>query len=644
MCGIVGAVSFGGSFRISPEYLSTMRDEMAHRGPDGAGLWISDDGSVGLAHRRLSIIDLSHAADQPMLDPRGRYSLVFNGEIYNHAEIRRALQAAGRTHWQTDHSDTEVLLEAFAEWGIDCITRFRGMFAFGIWDAQAHELWLARDRIGIKPLYYSIHHGRLTFASEIKALLADPEQERRVDEEALYHYLTFLCTPAPQTLFAGIRKLAPGSWARISRDGSMETQRYWDVWDHTTPLTGQGDEEIADRLLEELRTAVRYRKVADVGVGVFLSGGIDSSANAALFSEGEAAGVRTFCVGYHGTHAGYTNENAYARMVADRVEADHSEILLGPDDLMDFVPQMVRFQDEPLADPVCIPLYYVSKLAREHGVKVCQVGEGADELFVGYTGWLRQLTVQEFTDRTFRGPLRLLARAALRLYPWKGGTRYEYLRRAARGEPVFWGGAGAFTESEKVRLLSPELRGRLGSISSFSVIEPIWARFQKNAWDRSPLNWMAYLDLNLRLPELLLMRVDKMSMAVSLEARVPFLDHEFVALALSIPSEVRFRDGVPKAILKRAVAGVVPEEIIHRRKQGFGLPLDDWLSSRLEETTTSAIRRFAEESGLLNPEAAADVVRGGDSARIWCLYNLAMWWESHFASTTPSLEPVSRVA
>src|SRR2546422_4359589 len=258
MCGIVGVLDFrNSSFRVTEPYLIRMRDTMVHRGPDGAGAWIADDGRIGLGHRRLSIIDLSPSAAQPMCNEDGSLWVSFNGEIYNHAEIRRELEEIGGHRWKTDHSDTEVILHAFEQWGIECLQKFRGMFAIGLWDTKKRELWLIRDRIGIKPLYYSIHHGRVTFASEIKALLRDPDQERSVDEESFYHYLSFLATPAPNTLFSGISKVPGGSWLRISDTGVMREHRYWDVWEHTKPLVGMPEEEIAERLLSELRTAVR---------------------------------------------------------------------------------------------------------------------------------------------------------------------------------------------------------------------------------------------------------------------------------------------------------------------------------------------------------------------------------------------------
>src|ERR1700678_2661762 len=352
MCGISGVLGFKTSnFQVTADYLLRMRETMVHRGPDGAGFWISPDPRVGLAHRRLAIIDLSDAAAQPMSNGEGSLQVVFNGEIYNHAEIRRELEENGHRRWKTDHSDTEVILHAFEEWGIACLQKFRGMFAIALWDLKLRRLWLIRDRIGIKPLYYSIHHGRVTFASEIKALLQDPGQGRAVNEEALFHYLSFISTPAPDTLFSGVHKLQPGSFLTIDADGQRREERYWDVLDHTTPLIGISEEEIAERLLAELRTSVALRAVSDVPVGVFLSGGIDSSTNAALFSENSHGSVNTFSIGYQGEYGSYQNELHYAKEMAEYVSAHYHERLLTIDDLLDFLPQMVRLQDEPIADP-----------------------------------------------------------------------------------------------------------------------------------------------------------------------------------------------------------------------------------------------------------------------------------------------------
>lgn len=629
MCGIVGIYSFKGK-PVDESLLVRMRDTMIHRGPDGAGTWLSPEGDVGLAHRRLSIIDLSNAASQPMSNEDGTLWVIFNGEIYNHAEIRRELEETGRHSWRTDHSDTEVILHAFEEWGIECLDRFRGMFAIGLWNAARRELWLVRDRIGIKPLYYTVRQGRLAFASEIKALLADPDQKRAVNEEAFYHYLSFLTTPAPQTLFEGIQKLPPGTWLRVNERGEIRERRYWDLLDHATPLNDVPEEEIAHRILRELRTAVRLRKVSDVPVGIFLSGGIDSSTNAALFSEDESQTVQTFTIGYQGDHASCPNEVQFARRMAGLVKADHHEQLLTQEDLIDFLPRMVHLQDEPIADPVCVPVYYVSKLARDNGVIVCQVGEGADELFCGYPAWERMHQLQAWNGLPVPSALKSVGLWGLRLLGRDTTFYYEWLRRGTLGQPVFWGGAEAFTEAQKQRILSDRLRRKLAGLSSWEVLRPIRQRFEEKAREKSPLQWMTYLDLNLRLPELLLMRVDKMSMGVGLEARVPFLDHRFVELAMGIPSAMKIKNGTPKYILKKAVRGLIPDELIDRNKQGFDVPVHEWFFDRLGSQAQKELDEFCRRTDYLARSGWVRLTEQGRSRQVWYLLNFALWWKEYF--------------
>jgi asparagine synthase (glutamine-hydrolysing) len=624
VCGITGVLSFDPAANPVEEGLVTrMREEIAHRGPDGAATWIAPGGRAGLGFRRLAIIDLAPEAMQPMANEDGSLRVVFNGEIYNHAELRPELERLGHT-FRTDHADSEVLVHAFEQWGVDCVHRFRGMFAFAAWDERARELWLVRDRIGIKPLYWAVHHGRLAFASEIKALLADPELPRSIDEESLYHYLSFLTVPAPRTLFRGIEKLPGGTWLRATAGGEITVRRYWEPWDDAVDLDGLSQAEIAERVLDELRTSVRYRKVSDVPVGVFLSGGIDSSTNAALFAEGETAPIRTFSIGYDADYPSYTNEFEFARLMAERVGADHHELRLGVDDLLELLPTMVWLQDEPIADPVCVPVYYVSKLARENGVVVAQVGEGSDELFLGYPSWRTLLGLQRYDDLPFP---RLLKRAGVGAAQLAGGGRrreVEYLRRGGLGQPIFWGGAESFTDTQKRRLLAPDVGGRLDGLTSWDAIEPIRRRFDDGPGEHSHLGWMSYVDLNLRLPELLLMRVDKMSMGVGLEGRVPFLDHRFVGLALSIPEKAKTNGGMLKHLLKQAVRGLVPAEIVDRPKQGFGVPVREWLLERLGESVRDEVESFNRATGLFD-QSELDRTLGRRAPETWNLFNLALW-------------------
>jgi asparagine synthase (glutamine-hydrolysing) len=638
MCGISGVLAFASSnFEVTGDYLARMRDTMVHRGPDGAGFWISPDRRVGLAHRRLAIIDLADTAAQPMSSADGSLQLVFNGEIYNHAEIRRELIELGHRQWKTDHSDTEVILHAFAEWGIDCLQRFRGMFAFALWDARARRLWLVRDRIGIKPLYYSVHRGRVTFASEIKALLQDAEQVRAVNEEGLFHYLSFLTTPAPDTLFAGIHKLPPGAFLAIDAGGRQHQEKYWDALDHTSPLTGVPEEEIAERLLAELRTSVALRTVSDVPVGVFLSGGIDSSTNAKLFSGCTDGKIKTFSVGYDRNYLGCESELPQAARFAAQIGAIHHERVLTEQDFLDLLPHMIRLQDEPIADPVCMPVYFLSVLARQNGAIVAQAGEGADELFWGYRHWKQVLQLIRWNQYPVPPAAKKCGLFALAALGRSDGLAYEFLRRASVGVPIFWSGAEAFSQHEKIAVLSPRLRRRFSNQTSWDAIRPLHERFIEKAWEKTPVKWMTYVDLNFRLPELLLMRLDKMGMGASLEARVPFLDHKFVELAMSIPEKVITGSDESKHILKRAVRGIIPDAIIDQRKQGFGVPIHDWFLGRFGEFSRREIAEFCDKTDFLDKSAALNLVRKKHARHAWLLLNFALWWKEFIEGDKVSL-------
>lgn len=606
-----------------------MRDTMKRRGPDGGGTWIASDRRIGFAHRRLSIIDLSTAAGQPMQNEDGHLQLVFNGEIYNHAAIRAELVLLGGHTWQTDHSDTEVILHAFEEWGVAALQKFRGMFALALWDARAQELLLVRDRMGVKPLYYSVHNGRVTFASEIKALLTDPDQERSVNEQALFHYLSFIATPAPETLFAGIRKVPSGCLVSVRVDGTVVEKRWYEMWDDVIPKTSETDPELRSLVMAELRTAVQLRKVSDVPVGVFLSGGVDSSTNVALFSEGDKGVVKTFSIGYDADYSSYQNELHYAEAVAAKFGTEHHERRLSMTDLLDFLPEMIHLQDEPIADPVCVPLYFLSKLAREHGVVVCQAGEGADELFCGYENWIMKWRLQRYAKRLVP---RLVMRGIVRVLKAVGAERgklYEAFRRMSLGQPLFWGTTEAFTEAEKQALLSPRLREKFRDQTSWDAISPVWERFQTKAWERSWLNWMTYVDLNTRLPELLLMRLDKMTMGASLEGRVPFLDHKFVELTLGVPESRKIPGGRLKYLLKQSVKGLIPDTVINRRKQGFGVPVTEWFLGALGNQVHETLSEFCAATDFLDRDEVMRLFNDGRDPRLWYLFNFAMWWNSY---------------
>jgi asparagine synthase (glutamine-hydrolysing) len=619
-----------------------MRDVMADRGPDEAGTWISPDARIGLGHRRLSVIDLSDHANQPMCNEDGTLWITFNGEIYNHAAIRAELDELRPIHWKTAHSDTEVILHAFQQWGIDCLHKFEGMFGFGLWDTRRRELWLVRDRLGIKPLYYSLGNGRISFASNIKALLIEPDQRRAVNLQALYHYLSFSSTPAPNTLFDGIKKVPAGTWMRITEDGQVREHQYWNVLDHVDPLVGVSEDEIAERLLEEIRASVDRCRVADVEVGSFLSGGIDSSITTALFAEGATRQVKTFTIGVEGNYDSITTpthvERDFARLMSDKIGTEHHERLLNISDLVGFLPRMIELMDEPIGDPICVPIYYLSKLARDNGLYVCLVGDGADELLFGYPHGKTLLKMQRMNALPLPRSFKALALNSLSLVEKRIPFPYERLRRAVHGEPVFWAGEELFTDGEKMRLLAPHLRSEMAGFTSATAIEPAYRTFVDKAWEKSHYQWMTYAELSIRLPEVLLMRHDKMGMGVSLETRVPFLDHRLVALAMSIPEAVKTKGGTLKYILKKAVRGHVPDRIIDRPKGYMGLPMQEWILGQLGENVQREVDDFCRETELLDGKEVRRTFSEGPTHQVWALMNLALWWKTHIKRVPSDIE------
>jgi asparagine synthase (glutamine-hydrolysing) len=608
-----------------------MTAKLAHRGPDDAGTWQSPDGHVAFGLRRLAIVDLSPAGHQPMSNEDGTVWITYNGEVYNHAEVRRELEAKG--HRYRSHTDTETILHLYEEEGPRCVERLQGMFGLAIWDERRRELFLARDRLGIKPVYYARPAGGLVFGSEIKALFEHPAVRRELDEQAFSDYLTFVCTPAPQTMFAGIEKLAPAERMIVRADGSIEKEIYWTPFSDAAQaeVAGMTDDELEHRLVELLRESIRKRMMSDVPFGVFLSGGIDSSTNVALMSELIDQPVRTFSVGFEG-HAAY-NELDHARRIADHFGTDHHEVVIDVDDLESFLPEMIYHQDEPIADWVCVPLHFVSKLARESGTVVVQVGEGADELFHGYDGYIEEARFA----RRYGSLLRLMPRAAMAtaarvasgasLRLGRGTTTAHRLGAAASGGPAFWGGAIAFRGALKSRVV-----GDRAFADASRVIERVRNDARRLQPGLDHLQEMTYVELKVRLAELLLMRVDKMTMANSVEARVPFLDHELVEFALALPAGAKVRHGVGKFILKRAVRDLLPPETIARPKQGFSAPVAEWFRGPLGERARAQIRGSSlTERGLLDYDAidrlwdAHRSGRGNWSFQLWNLYNVSAW-------------------
>jgi asparagine synthase (glutamine-hydrolysing) len=633
MCGINGIFAFNDSFACDEQLATRMRDTMEHRGPDDGDTWVSPDGRVALGHRRLSIVDLSPAGRNPMPNEDGTVWITYNGEVYNHRALREELEAKG--HVYRSNTDTETILHLYEEEGPRCVERLHGMFGFAIWDTRAQELFLARDRLGIKPVYFAQPAGGFLFASEIKALLEHPAISPDLDEEAFVHYLTFVCTPAPLTMFKGIHKLAPGERMTVRRD-RVEREIWW------SPMSPSAAAEVADmdegqveeRLLELLRASIKKRMMADVPFGVFLSGGVDSSTNVALMSELMDDPVRTFSVGFK-EHEQY-NELEYAREISTRFGTDHHEVLLDVEDLESFMPELIHHQDEPIADWVCVPLYFVSKLARDNGTIVVQVGEGSDELFHGYDHYITAARFRRRFWEPFQRVPRPLRQATSRMAVGlservgRGEVHVQALREAADGRLPFWGGAICYRGTLKERVMANGSNG--GGPNSYDVVERFWRQAERERPGADLLQKMTYLELKQRLAELLLMRVDKMTMATSVEARVPFLDHELVEFAMALPPELKVRDGIGKHVLKKAVEDVLPRHIVYRKKQGFGAPVAEWFKGPLGERAQREIRQSSlAERGLLDYDQIDrmwDAHRAGPvnwAFHLWNIYNVSAW-------------------
>lgn len=635
MCGICGIWEYGASDgRVDLPLVESMRDELRHRGPDDHGAAVFDDGRIGLGFRRLSIIDLSPAGNQPMHGCTDRVWLVFNGEIYNHTILRDGLKSRG--HVYRSLTDSETILHLYEERGLDFVNDIEGDFGIALWDAEREQLVLARDRLGVKPLYFYQQDGRLIFASEIKAILRHPAVTPEINEESLYHYLTFLTTPAPQTLFRNIQKLPAGHLLLVKRDGSVELKQYWDALPNETPR--RSEEEHQEEILRLLRESIRKRMMSDVPFGVFLSGGVDSSANVALMSELMSQPVRTYTVGFEDDHE--LNELESARAIAKRFGTDHHEVIIGQQDMQKFLPDLIFHQDEPLADPVCVPLYYVSKLARDSGTIVVQVGEGADEIFAGYDWFRKYVRINEvFWRQAEKLPISLRYSLAAMAKPlmeasFNKRTAIELVRRSGADQALFWGGAIVFDEDFKQRVLSSDAAERLNNLSSYDAVRNHIEHVGRLRPDSDFGARMSYLELKLRLPELLLMRVDKITMATSVEARVPFLDHQLVEYAMSLPVDLKIKGTSGKHILKRALEKVLPADLLYRPKRGFGAPIREWFRGASgvvlsELIMNSTIRR----RGLFDYEFIARLIdehsrgRRDWSFHLWALLNVSLWYD-----------------
>ena len=644
MCGICGEIDFNNSVRIEP--IRRMCRVLTHRGPDDEGMVLiksdqyleikyfqtlpsSVNGfDVALGHRRLSIIDLSSAAHQPMCNEDATVWIVFNGEIYNFQELRVELERKG--HLFKSRSDTEVILHGYEEWGVDCLHRFRGMFAFALWDSRQRQLFMARDRLGKKPLVYYHQKDHFIFASEIKALLQDSTIERKVNTSALHHYLTYQYVPSSETIFEGIRKLPPAHYMLFRESGTVQIERYWKLHFIPKQQNPRSLTEWCDLIRGKLEESVRLRLISDVPLGAFLSGGMDSSLIVGIMAKLGGQPVKTFSIGFEEQDF---DELAYARMVSNHFGTDHHEFVVKPN-AIEILPKLVWHYNEPFGDSSAIPTYYVSKMTRDH-VKVVLTGDAGDENFAGYPRYLRSKYVSWFT-RLPEKARRSLLPAFLRILsqsPWRRKT----LNRLADFMEMLSSHQGRnyaeqikiFNQKEKDDVYSEDFSRQ---VKGTDPLDYLIKKYEEGDTD-DPLEKLLYLDMTTYLPEDLLVKMDIATMANSLEARVPFLDHQFIEEVAGIPSHLKLKGSTTKFILKKAFFDFLPEAILKRRKMGFGVPISRWFRNELKDYIYEILldsrtlnRGYFKREGIERLLDEHACMRYDHSSKIWALLFLEIWF------------------
>jgi asparagine synthase (glutamine-hydrolysing) len=626
MCGIAGILELGRDARANPAALRAMCQIIAHRGPDDDGF--HTNGPVGIGMRRLSIVDVA-GGHQPISNEDGSITIVYNGEIYNHLALREQLIARG--HSYRTHSDTETIVHLYEEYGRDCVNHLRGMFAFAIWDRNKKTLFIARDRLGIKPLYYHLGSDRLLFGSEIKVLLAHGAIRPEFDRAALPEYLAFGYLSGEDTFYSGIRKLLPGHTMEIGLDGKPQIRQYWNL-DASSTHTSRDENYYVRSYRELLEGAVNSHLMSDVPLGVFLSGGLDSSAVAALMTKIRREPIETFSVGYR--EQTYS-ELPFAQVVADHIKSRHHEVLVGEEDFFNALPHLIWHEDEPIVWPSSVSLYFVAKLARER-VTVVLTGEGSDETLAGYTRYAFTLK-NAALDRAYRSVVPGALRRGLRNTVATSSLLGATLRRKLEHTFLAKDGASwasfyfdnffsAFGEAEQNGLLTSEFASEFAPNSAYTNVLGYWEHSSGEMLQR-----LLYTDIKSYLVELL-MKQDNMSMAASIESRVPFLDHVLVEFATRIPREVQIKGLAGKTILKKAVEDILPHEIIYRPKLGFPTPWSGWLAGpRLETIREMLLEPRSLDRGYFRREAIERLFNEHRAKhrdnydRIWRLLNLELW-------------------
>ncbi|HKS43492.1 MAG TPA: asparagine synthase (glutamine-hydrolyzing) [Blastocatellia bacterium] len=620
MCGICGiAIPKKLNRQVDESRLEAMRDAMTHRGPDDSGVFLG--GSVGLGHRRLSIVDLG-GGQQPMSNEDDTIWIAFNGEIYNHASLRPMLENRGHIYRTT--SDTETIIHLYEEKGARAVEDLRGMFAFAIWDWKQRRLVLARDRLGIKPLYYTLSNdGVFHFASEIKSLITACAVKAELNYDALADYAANRATSGEETLFLGIKRLMPGH-TLVWSDGQITIERYWDM-SFRKPDYHQSEDDYVEQFADLFRQSVQLRLMADVPLGMFLSGGIDSSAIAACMSEMVQEPIKTFSVAFQEREA---NELEYARMVSRAFKTDHHEIIVSPDQFFEALPGLVYQEDEPLAHPSSVPLYFVSKLASEH-VKVVLTGEGSDELLAGYDKYRKtvyNIAVGRAYHKTAPASFRRLIKRLIETRAGSSRLARTFLSLRPEIEDIYFDNFSVFSRATQMLLFTAQTKERIKDHNPYR--DALDHLGQTDA--DSLLDQLLAADIKTYLHELL-MKQDQMSMAASIESRVPFLDHKLVEFAARLPVKMKLRGLTTKYILRRAMADRLPKEILTRKKMGFPVPVGAWLRGRFTHLLDEyALSPRAMERGIFEADFVRNLVarhRAGEnhSERLWALINFEIW-------------------
>jgi asparagine synthase (glutamine-hydrolysing) len=608
VCGIAGFVDFKPAAEADLlTRAQAMAESLLHRGPDRGGCWADPGAGFATGHRRLSIVDLSEAGAQPMVSQSGRFVISYNGEFYNAGDIRPELEAKGYVF--RGHSDTEVLLEACAEWGIhETLQRVTGMFAFALWDRQARRLWLARDRLGIKPLYWALFGQLLLFGSELKALLAHPLCSAEINRDAVAAFVRFNYIPTPHSIYRNVLKLPPGAVLEIDARRKPHIDRYWALDQviqraQSEPFDGS-EAEAEEALASTLGDAVGRRMIADVPIGAFLSGGIDSSAVVSLMQSRSSRPVRTFSIGFQ--DAEY-NEAHHAKAVAHHLGTDHTELYVTHDEARDVIPRLTEFFDEPFADPSQIPTYIVSALARR-SVTVALSGDGGDEVFCGYSRYLHALWLNRYLS-VLSWPIRSVLAGTIRRAPPAGWNRAQRflptpLRHSRFGERLHKLASILLYDEKELYLQLLSQFSEPDQIVNGSHEPPVAAELERaKHFIPDFLERMQYFDTLTYLPDDILTKVDRASMAVSLEVRVPMIDHRVIELAWRFPRDMRYRNGETKRVLRRLLRRFVPAGLIERPKMGFGVPIGKWLRGPLRDWAEDLLSESAlTKDGMFNPK------------------------------------------